>query len=187
MIAYRIKITQDRPLDFSRRDWKEVLRAGMREAGQYWHQEIMPKHFERSARARYGYQPRRDRYQGYKIRARGRGKAVDTVDLVFSGQTRSSALKPPLIKAYPTRARVDLLVPPYINMRPDPRGKRKAAPAMGDELTRVTYQESQKLSEVVRDMMESALDDHKAAAKRKQTAEYQQLLIKHPWLALDTG
>jgi hypothetical protein len=154
MIHYRIKLTFDRPPDFSNRGWKEVLRGAMRAAAEHWHAEMLPRHFERSARERYGYQPRTAAYQRRKIRS---GRATGGVDLVYSGLSRDSALKPPRIRAYPSRARLELLVPPYIKMRPDPRGRRRAAPAMGDELTRVTYQESQELSEVMAGVIAHAL------------------------------
>ena len=147
MISYRITFRPVIPPGFSSRAWREILRNAMRAAAEHWHAEMLPGHFARNARAKYGYQPRSERYQGQKIKARGRGKAVDTVDLVYSGLARDSALKPPRIKAYPTRARLDLVVPPYINMRPN-RGKGNTRPSLGEEMTRVTYAESRELAEV---------------------------------------
>lgn len=172
MIHYRIKLTFDRPPDFSKRGWNEVLRAAMRAAAEHWHAEMLPRHFQRSAREVYGYQPRTAAYQRRKVREVMSGKAAAAVDLVHSGLTRDSAVKPPRIKAYPTRARLELLVPPYIKMRPDPRGRRKAAPAMGDELTRVTYRESQELAEVISSVIAAALaprdvSSTAASARRK--------------------
>jgi len=148
MLYYRIKMTFDRPLDFSQRGWKEVLRGAMRAAAEHWHAEMLPRHFMQSARERYGYQPRTAGYQRSKVHAVMSGKAKSACDLILSGLTQQSAMQRPLIKAFPTRARLDLLVPPYIQMRPNPRGKRKAAPAMGDELTRVTYDEAEELANV---------------------------------------
>jgi hypothetical protein len=118
---------------------------------------MLPRHFLQSARGRYGYQPRTAGYQRSKVRAVMSGKAKSAYDLIYSGLTQESAMHRPLIKAYPTRARLDLLVPPYINMRPDPRGKRKAAPAMGDELTRVTYDEAEALARVAADYCAACL------------------------------
>ena len=146
MISYRITFRPVIPPGLSTRGWKEVLRNSLRAAAEYWHAEILPLHFKRAARGKYGYQPRKDRYQKQKINALRKGKAVDTVDLVYSGQARDSALKPPRIRAYPTRARVDLLVPPYINMRPN-RAKGNPRPALGEEMTRVVYGESRELAE----------------------------------------
>jgi len=147
MIYYSITFRPVIPPGFSSRKAKEILRAALRSAAEYWHAEMLPGHFARDARGKYGYQPRSERYQGQKVRARGRGKAADTVDLVYSGLARDSALKPPRIKAYPTRARLDLLVPPYINMRPNRSGKRKNMPALGDEMTRVIYREAHELAQ----------------------------------------
>jgi len=147
MLHYRIKMTFDRPPDFSRRGWSEVQRAAMRAAAEHWHASMLPRHFEQNARARYGYQPRTPGYQESKVRAVMRGKARGGMDLVFSGLTRDSAMKRPLIKAFPTRARIDLLVPPYIGV----------APALGDELTRVTYEEAEELAAVAVDSIQSVL------------------------------
>jgi hypothetical protein len=157
MLYYRIRMTFDRPADFSQRGWKEVQRGAMRAAAEHWHANMLPRHFERSARERYGYQPRSDAYQYYKVRAVMNGKAVSAVDLIYSGTTRDAAAKQPLIKAFPTRARLDLLVPPYISMTPDRRGKRKDAPAMGDELTRVTWEEAEELAQVACDFCARAI------------------------------
>jgi len=157
MVHYRIMLKFDRPPDFSRRGWKEVQRAAMQAAAEHWHAAMLPLHFEQNARARYEYQPRTAGYQRSKVRSVMRGKARGGMDLVFSGLTRDSAMKRPLIKPFPTRARIDLLVPPYIGMKPNPRGSRKAAPAMGDELTRVTYEEAEELAAVAVGVMQQAL------------------------------
>jgi hypothetical protein len=171
MIYYRIKLTFDRPADFSRRGWREVLRGAMRAAAEHWHAEMLPRHFERSARERYGYQPRTAGYQRRKVRDVQRGKAAGGVDLVYSGLARDSALKPPRIRAYPTRARVELLVPPYINMRPNPRGRRAAAPALGDEMTRVTFDEARRLEAVMVDFTAAALTNSSTEQSHTITCE----------------
>ena len=157
MIYYRIKMTFDRPPDFSRRGWQEVLRGAMLVAAEHWHAEMLPRHFEQLAREHYGYQPRTAGYQKRKVHSVMSGKAKSACDLVYSGLTRESAAKPPRIKAFPTRARLDLLVPPYINMRPNPHGKRKAAPALGEELTRVIYGEAEQLARVAVGYIESQI------------------------------
>lgn len=154
MLYYRITITFDRPPDFSKRGWREALRGAMRAAAEHWHAAIMPRHFERSARGRYGYQPRTAKYQRRKMFS---GAARSGLDLVYSGRARESAMRRPLIRAYPTRARLDLLVPPYIKMKPDPRGRRKAAPAMGDEMTRVTFEEAEELAAAAADFLRGVL------------------------------
>jgi len=157
MIHYRITMKFDRPPDFSRRGWKEVQRAAMQAAAEHWDEAMMPGHFEQNARSRYGYQPRSSGYQKSKIKAVMRGKARGGMDMVFSGLTQDSAMKRPLIKAFPTRARVDLLVPSYIKMIPNPHGSRAAAPALGDELTRVIYEEAEELAGVAVGVMQQAL------------------------------
>lgn len=165
MIHYRIKMTFDKPPDFSRRGWQEVKRGAMRAAAEHWHAVMLQRHFAQSARGRYGYQPRSAKYQRRKVRAVMSGKAKSGHDLVFSGLAMESALKPPRIKAFPSRARLDLLSPPYIKMRPDRRGKRKAMPAMGDEMTRVVYEESQDLARVAIAYMELRLGDVRYAVQ----------------------
>ena len=157
MLYYRIKMTFPRPPDFSQRGFREVLRGAMYAAADFWHGKIMPRHFQQSAHRRYGYQQRTESYERQKLRGLRTGKAVSAYDLVFSGTTRDSAAKPPLIRAFPTRARLDLLVPPYINMRPNRNGKRAAAPSLGEELTRVTYDEAEQLAAVALDFVEARI------------------------------
>ena len=178
-------MTFDRPPDFSRRGWAKVQKAAMQAAAEHWHAAMLPRHFEHTARGRYGYQPRTEKYQRGKVRAVMAGRARSAKDLIHSGLTKDSAMKRPLIKAFPTRARLDLLAPPYISMKPDPRGRRKAAPAMGDELTRVTFEEAEELAEVavafcesrigtVRDALRSVSVTTSAATTANWPAEWSQ-------------
>ena len=142
MISYRIDLRLAFPSGFTKRQMEDIKRQAIQEAAEAWHKEFLEKHFKPAARGEYDYQPRKDKYQQAKIRAVARGKAEAAFDLVFSGETKRLAMQRPLIRAFPTRARIDLLTPAYIDMR-----SRQDRPPMGDEMTRVTYQESRDLSE----------------------------------------
>ena len=149
-VPIRIKTTYDQPPDLSKRKWKEAMRAGHWAIGKMWHTVMLPLHFKRNARTRYGHQPRS---VGYTKKKRLFGKSSRTfrdgsrvvhggeVDNAWSGQMERNVREWVTIRAFPTRATATIRGPRYLSMRPyNSKHPNKAA-----ELTEVTADEQAKL------------------------------------------
>jgi hypothetical protein len=140
MIPVLIRIKGIDTTGVSRRALKEITREAHRLQALEWHRQFVKLHFEDPAKFRYGYKRRSEKYRRRKLR-QGKGNT----DLVFSGLTREAMLRPPLVRAFPSRARVQMAGPSYVAMRP--RGKNK--PNMGEEISTVTADEVRVLEKVL--------------------------------------
>lgn len=83
--------------------------------GSLWHDKILPLHFARGAKHRYGYQPRSQKYRRRRARL---GVAGDT-DLVFTGDMQKQMQQFATIRGFPTRATVNVSAPYYMTLRPN--------------------------------------------------------------------
>ncbi|HEY4760946.1 MAG TPA: hypothetical protein VIH42_10240 [Thermoguttaceae bacterium] len=167
MISYRIELRLPFPPGFTKTQFADIKREALKIVAEKWHAILLQKHFKPSARREYEYQPRKEKYQKTKIRAVVRGKAEAAFDLIFSGLTKRMAMQRPQIRAFPTRARIDLAVPFYIEMR-----SKMGKPPMGDEMTRVTYQESQQLSQMLVKEIERIINEKKRAREVREFYSY---------------
>jgi len=148
VIPIHIKIEFDPPAETYGRKLPEVTREAHRRAALHWHAEILPGHFTDYARFRYGHKSRSSRYLKYKRLYARLGRGVQDggrIDLVYSGLTRRKMLRPPAVKAFPSRATLDMHAPSYVKMRPF----RRNAPAMGEELVRMNANDLQAVEEVL--------------------------------------
>lgn len=81
----------ERPVEISSpRVWNKINRDAMLFALAYHHRKHMPRHFDRDARSRYRYTPRQPGY----VRSKQKRFKKGGLDLVFTGATRDSIVKP---------------------------------------------------------------------------------------------
>lgn len=111
--------------------------------GDYWHEKILPRHFEAGAATKYAHAPRSEEYLERKQRS-GHGD----VDLVYTGKLRRQLESYALIQGYPSRFSVTMLGPAYISMRPKIRTKGKQPPFKAGEITTVPLDEVKELADL---------------------------------------
>ncbi len=126
---------------------KEVSREAYRAGMEFWHANILPGHFQPGAEEKYGYAPRTERHERKKRQRHHGGQP-----LVFSGFARSKILGPPRIRAYPTRATMELYAPSYFYNKP-PAGK----PDMAAEVFAIAESEKPRIYRVMQDRAEQKL------------------------------
>ena len=80
-----------RPEDLARRDFNRLAKDALRETIEFHHAEHLPLHFQHSARARYGYKPRKQSWVAHKQKRFGTGG----MDLVASGASKRRILGGP--------------------------------------------------------------------------------------------
>lgn len=99
--------------------WMAAIRKQvMTDAANFWHRSIMPRHFNSGARAAYGYKPRQEKYQKFKLRkGSGQGRFID---LIFSGQSRRWMQEGVKVTGTQGRVTLSMRVPWYFK---NPRGK----------------------------------------------------------------
>lgn len=158
MVPILIRMKFSPPPDVSKRRLKEITREAHRVQALEWHRQFIRFHFNGAARYRYGYKQRRPKYLKKKQRIAGvaPGKVLEggSVDLVYSGLTREAMLRPPLVRAFPNRARLEMAGPSYVAMRP----KRPNKPNLGAEITAVTPDEVRTLEKVLNSKLTDGLN-----------------------------
>lgn len=87
-------------------DHNRFLRKANHHAAEYHHQHHIPRHFEKYAGAKYGYE---SRSKGY-LKAKQR-KVGHTVDNVYSGATRAEVTKNRTITETPKGAKLKMIIP----------------------------------------------------------------------------
>jgi hypothetical protein len=142
MIPIAIKITFTPPMAKWSRKLREVTREAHRVEALAWHRMFAPLHFNERARHRYGYKRRNAKYIRRKAKL-----GFGIIDLIYSRLTVEKVLRPPMVKAFPTRATLVCHSPSYIKMRPHFRD----APALAKEITTVIPTERRALGKVLRD------------------------------------
>ena len=156
----------------SNRGHRRITKEGFTAAGLHWKEVMLPRHFKRNAKDRYGHQKRSEKYQTRKeAAAAGRqtiknkaGQRIPvvkggTVDLVLSGDSETAIKQTARVRGFPKRATVDMLAPKYFGI------KFKSRPNMIDELTTVRKQEETKLQSIA---LEAANKQLKKELKSKR-------------------
>jgi len=126
------------------RDVRRIRKAANRATALLWHRHYLRRHFRPGADVKYGYPARSPKYLDRKRRRASRGHYVKeggNAPLVYSGLSRSRMMRPPTIRAYPTRARVDMAAPSYFRMTP-----RAGKHPLGRQATKVIENERRPLT-----------------------------------------
>lgn len=90
MLVVDVKLTGIEKLGI--REMNDVIRESLRDLGEYWHENMLPKHFTKAGAREYNYTPRQGEpgsgrkfagsYTKHKLNAKGH-----TRPLVYSGET----------------------------------------------------------------------------------------------------
>lgn len=141
MPVLRTNFRESRPMDVAVRRWNEMGREAHRVGGQLWQEEMLPKHFQVESKILYHHQPRRQKYLAGKQRAAERGfiQAAD-IDNLYTGRMYHYLSSTAVVRAFPTRATINMIGPRYMTMRVF-QGDRAEAAAHG-----MTYGKGQKFS-----------------------------------------
>lgn len=146
-VAFSVKMEDKHSLHFSRRVRDEIYRGTYYAIAKRWQTKWLPRHFTRRARQRYDYAPRTAKWNARKKReaaTSSRVKKGGRVDIVYTGLAERLFSKPHAIRAFPTRATINMHGPRYITMQP--RGKNRHA--IGKEITRIISEELHDLDRV---------------------------------------
>jgi hypothetical protein len=156
MLPIKIKIEDDKPPDVAARRYREFSKRGFEVAAAWWHQALLPEHFQQFAAAKYRYKPRTKKYLDRKRKLAERGIVKDggRLPLVFSGTMRDLMVRAAVIRGFPTRATLRMEAPRYVTFRPKANQPDKVA-----EVTRVLPAQQQRLEEIYRDHVEGELKD----------------------------
>ena len=157
MIPISIRITFSIPPDFSKRGFKEVQRQANAEAVLEWFHKFLKGHFDAGASAKYAYQARKWKFSKKNPKSRYQPA------LVHTGLTRDTALRgTPLVRAFPTRARLDIPTPPYVKMVPGKGGR----PNLGAEMVALAYSELGYLEQFLVKAIERGIERVKQSGSR---------------------
>ena len=137
-----LRMKLEMPDMFSIRVWRDVMRNSHREVGRYWLKNILPKHFEPGARARYGYKPRTERYMRSKAKTRH-----GTTDLVYTGRARDQLQSTGVVRGFPSRTTVTMLSPNYMPTNQLTSAKRNQ-PFMVGEFLQLTEDDRVELESI---------------------------------------
>ena len=91
---------------------KKHMKQALEAATLFWHKKDLPDHFKQSARHKYGYKKRSNKY---KKRKRKTGHGI--LDLVYTGAMKRSALRYMEVKSSSKKAVGKMLVPKYAYVR----------------------------------------------------------------------
>ena len=151
-----IKITTyyEQPPEVTVRTWRELLRESHADIGDHWVRTMLPGHFERGAREKYGYAARSKGYLARKTNVWRKGKAAPPfLDLVFSGDMRRVMLSVVSVRGFPSRTTITMVAPNYMTFRPKGNQPDKHA-----EVTRVTPAQERELSELLNERVTEKLN-----------------------------
>lgn len=176
MILLRAKMFERRPLDIVRDAWRVIARAAYRAVGLYWVQNILPKHFESGAGARYRYKWRTSGYRKRKDKLFAEGRpyekhgdpviAGSDTPLVLTGYMKREVLRSAVVRGFPTRATVYLYGPAYMTAKLSATGRARgdfsrAQPDKPAEITKVTPDEVVVLNRVLRDAFADGIKQYR--------------------------
>lgn len=147
-------------LGMKKRDWNNnFLKPAFYEAGKFWHQWILPKHFTESGGREYGYQNRTQKYIKKKIVFKRHNDP-----LVYSGRLRDGALGKVRIEATFKGVRCYLPDARGANFKASPR-----SPNMANELRRLSQNDIRALTAVVNNFLQKFIKGGGYASKAVPT------------------
>lgn len=130
---------------FGRGPWREVSAEGWGKGGDFFHEEILPKHFTVAGAFEYGYQPRGFKYNKQKQASKGHREP-----LVYKGDLRRMLLRLRDVRAHRARGSseggvdVKLSGPRYLHQRQQPR-----QPNLALEISTVSSRDAEAIAAVV--------------------------------------
>jgi hypothetical protein len=146
-VLIRVQMTTDGGAEVSARAHSRAMKSTMEAVGKHWKRHMLGRHFRSGAATKYGYQPRTNAWQRRKLRSSIRASDAH-LPLIFTGTLKRMVLRSNIIRAYPTRATVELPGPRYLTARPNPTGRGRSRPWMAAEITAITPDEIRELDRV---------------------------------------
>lgn len=132
----------------SAEDWKALLAKAWEAAGEYWHREILAKHFTHAGAAEYGYAPRTVKHNWRKLRKFGH-----TYPNVFTGEMKHQVMRARELQTTSRGGKVILYGPTYLYAyRKDYSQPDKAA-----EIAAVSEADARALAAVIDKFIQEAL------------------------------
>lgn len=155
----------------AKRIQREAVKYANFNVAIHWHMFMLPRHFEKRARQRYGYQKRGKQYSEIKRRLAAGGKVFDAkdkvfvrtrvvkggeVDLAFGGAAERKSEKNFRVSATYSGFTLKMRVPKYIVMR-----RRGSYPNMKREIGMTTAKEGRVLKQVFMQHYQNFIDANK--------------------------
>lgn len=172
MIVMRVEITEDQATQYSRATLRQIMRDTYYQIGLRWQKRFVPLHFKRGNKSRYNLPKRTKRYLDQKRRygQRGRdpqGRRVEKgglVNLVYTGLAERLFTKRHAVKAYPTRATINMHGPRYVTMRPYKSQRHN----LGEQVLRVIPEEYDDLDQFAGKVLEQNLKRAPTRQRRRR-------------------
>lgn len=160
-----ISVTDSAPEEMSRRGLRRASKTAFQAIAEHWQDRMLPSHFRPDARHRYGHQPRSRKYLAKKHALARHGVVQDggRSDNVFRGVLRRLLLRHHVVRAYPTRATINLIGPSYFTTRP----RRANMPRQAMELTTINAAEDRTLTQVADRALTRAIAAQKRTKRRR--------------------
>lgn len=139
---------------FGRKAWVEISKDAWSAAGAHWHERILPRHFDLSAKTTYGYAPRTAAYMRDKARRKGHQNP-----LVWKGDLQRSVLRMRDVSTVRARGgdegsvNVRLSGPRYLHQRQQP-----GQPNLALELSQISARDAQELGVVIDEFVTAGLE-----------------------------
>lgn len=130
-----------------RRQMRRIVKDALRVTGNYWHSNILRKHFTPGAKFGYRHQRREETTKEIK-RALGENPELD---LVQSGESQRSLRVDPRITATSNKATVRMTAPSHWKSR------APGEPDRADEVTRVSNADRKEMSKIMERMLASGI------------------------------
>lgn len=86
MIPIKQTVKKDHRLSVS--EWRKVSKVGWSAAGDFWHEEILPRHFTHAGAREYSYQKRTRAYEVRKVKRYGHSRPLE-----YSGDLKRAVLR----------------------------------------------------------------------------------------------
>jgi len=150
-----IEVKVETTTRFGRVAWREASKDAWLAAGAFWHETILPKHFEPQAGPEYGYAFRTRKYLKQKLTAKGHARP-----LVYKGELERAVKR--MRDLTGSRARGDdeggvnvkLSGPRYLHQRQQP-----GQPNLAAELSAVSKRDADAIAEVIDQRVTAALGE----------------------------
>jgi len=161
-----------------RRKFKGFMKATLQTVAEFWHQQLLKKHFLTAARSKYAFEQRNEFYKDVikKIEGVGEGKSID---LVLKGQSKRFMMAFPKHSGTSVRSTVTMRPPthftnPFIGTFTDPKtGKQKHISRQPDkvrEVTGVVDEDRQALRAAAADKLQALIAEARQAVLTKTSA-----------------
>lgn len=149
----------EQPPEIFREALPQIIRAGLKEFMDKWHEETAPKHFRQEGKNKWNYEPRSTKYQRRKEKRRlqplmwsgeSRRRLLNTIRIVLTGKS-------------PVKATATFDAPRYFWMRPE------GHPDKGGEFMRVNPDESTAMAQFLNEYVQEQFAILKAT---KEVVQY---------------